>query len=210
VGRRAAVRSRDAAAPDDVIPPEVRADLATASARLDPVNAQSLLELSLYLPNMLLRDTDQMSMAHALEVREPLLDHVLVETTAALPGALKLAWTARYPLKALLLQSLPVELPARMLRRPKMGFVFPWEQWLRGELRPRLDALFAERGAVRAAGLDPDGVQQLWQAFLGHRPGVRYTDVFCLSNLIHWVHAHRLASAESPTLSPGPIAAAPR
>ncbi len=200
--RRGVVRAQGAATPPAppceggeggvVLPPEVRADLATAAARLDPVNAQSYLELSLYLANMLLRDTDQMSMAHALEVREPLLDHVLVETVAALPGSFKLARTARHPLKALLLQALPVELPARMLQRPKMGFVFPWEQWLRQELRPRLDELFNDNEGVRAAGLDPIGVQKLWQAFLTQRPGVRYTDVFCLSHLIHWVRRHRL------------------
>jgi asparagine synthase (glutamine-hydrolysing) len=179
----------------DVLPPEVRADLEAALSSLDPVNAQSLLELSLYLANMLLRDTDQMSMAHSLEVREPLLDHVLVETTGLLPGPMKLARTAGKPLKALLLDALPVELPTQMLRRPKMGFVFPWEQWLRRELRPRLDAMFEDRDAVGAAGLDPAGVQELWQAFLANRPGVRYTDVFCLSHLIHWVRQHRVAIA---------------
>jgi asparagine synthase (glutamine-hydrolysing) len=191
--RRGGLKNGASASFSDVLPPEVRAELAAAASRLDPVNAQSLLELSLYLANMLLRDTDQMSMAHALEVREPLLDHLLVETAALLPGPLKLARSARQPLKALLLEALPVELPARMLRRPKMGFVFPWEQWLRQELRPQLEATFADAEAVRNAGLDPAGVQNLWQAFLTHRPGVRYTDVFSLSHLIHWVRRHRLA-----------------
>src|SRR4029077_12693155 len=81
-GRRALVRGRDGVRSDDMLPPDVHSDLAAAALPLDTINALSLLELSLYLPNMLLRDTDQMSMAHALEVREPLLDHVLVETTA--------------------------------------------------------------------------------------------------------------------------------
>jgi asparagine synthase (glutamine-hydrolysing) len=179
----------------ELLPPEVSADLEAASANLDPVNAQSLLELSLYLANMLLRDTDQMSMAHALEVREPLLDHVLIETAAALPGPAKLARTRRHPLKALLLQALPVELPPRMLQRAKMGFVFPWEQWLRRELRPRLDAVFGDGKTARAAGLDPAGVWQLWQAFLERQPGLRYTDVFSLCHLIEWARRHRLVMA---------------
>jgi asparagine synthase (glutamine-hydrolysing) len=191
--RRAELTKHDDHRGGGVLPPEVRSELGAASANLDPVNAQSLLELSLYLANMLLRDTDQMSMAHALEVREPLLDHVLVETAAALPGPMKLTRTRRHPLKALLLQALPLELPARMLQRPKMGFVFPWEQWLRRELRPRLDAVFGDRQTADAAGLDPAGVWRLWQAFLAHEPGVRYTDVFCLCHLIEWVRRHRLA-----------------
>ena len=45
-----------------------------------PVLSQvSLGELSTYLPNVLLRDADQMAMAHALEVRVPFLDHEVVE-----------------------------------------------------------------------------------------------------------------------------------
>ena len=190
--QRNGILNRQAVPFGDVLTPEVRDNLNRAASGLDPINAQSFLELSLYLANMLLRDTDQMSMAHGLEVREPLLDHVLVETAASLPGSLKLERTKRHSLKALLLDALPMELPARMLQRPKMGFVFPWEQWLRQELRPRLDDLFADQQAVRAAGLQPDGVHRLWQGFLAHRPGIRYTDVFCLSHLIHWVRRHRL------------------
>ncbi len=72
------------------LPSAFAAELEASVAELDPINAHSLLELSLYMANMLLRDTDQMSMAHALEVRDPLLDHVLVETVAQIPGPLKL------------------------------------------------------------------------------------------------------------------------
>ena len=138
---------------------------------------------------MLLRDTDQMSMAHALEVREPLLDHVLVETVAALPGALKVSGRS---LKGLLLDALPAPLPQKMLDRPKMGFVFPWEEWLRGPLKTYVGDILADADAVRAAGLEPVAVQGIWEGFLGRQPGIRYTDVFCLSNLIHWVRRQRL------------------
>ena len=172
------------------LPAEAAETLDAAVRELDPVNAHSLLELSLYLANMLLRDTDQMSMAHALEVREPLLDHVLVETVAALPGALK--WTARRGLKALLLEALPVPLPRTLWDRPKMGFVLPWEDWLRGPLRTCLGDILADAGAIRAAGLEPAGVQGVWDGFLGRQPGIRYTDVFCLANLIQWVRRQRV------------------
>ncbi len=178
---------------ESLLPLEATQELDAAVRGLDPINAHSLLELSLYLANMLLRDTDQMSMAHALEVREPLLDHVLVETVAALPGSLKL--TARRGLKALLLEALPAPLPRRMLDRPKMGFVFPWEDWLRGRLKPYLADILADAAAVRAAGLEPIGVARVWDGFLARQPGVRYTDVFCLSNLIDWVRRHRLQPA---------------
>jgi len=139
---------------------------------------------------MLLRDTDQMSMAHALEVREPLLDHVLVETLAELPGNLKLAPGRQNGSKALLVDALPSPLPDQVLRRPKMGFVLPWERWLRHELREQIEALFADEDALETAGLDGQGVQKLWNAFLASEPGIRYADVLCLAHLMHWVSKH--------------------
>ena len=112
------------------------------------------------------------------------------ETVAALPGSLKL--TARRGLKELLLEALPAQLPRKMLDRPKMGFVFPWEEWLRGPLKAYCAEILADADAVRAAGLDANGVGRVWDGFLSRQPGVRYTDVFCLSNLIHWVRRHHL------------------
>jgi asparagine synthase (glutamine-hydrolysing) len=189
--RRAALRPPEAAA--EPLPPEVYRELAAATEGLDTVNAQSLLELSLYLANTLLRDTDQMSMAHALEVREPLLDHVLVETVAGLPGPLKLASGREGPTKALLVDALPEELPPEIPRRQKMGFVFPWEEWLRGPLQPFVGERLTDRVALGAAGFDDSAVGKLWQAFLARKPGVRAGDVLCLVHLLDWVRRHGLS-----------------
>ncbi len=194
-GRRDGVRAGEGRAADVTLPPEVFETLEAEAAGLDPINAHSLLELSLYLENMLLRDTDQMSMAHALEVREPLLDHVLVETVAALPGRLKTRPGRHSRLKGLLTDALPNPLPPGILNRPKMGFVLPWEKWLREELRPWITALLHDRGAVEAATLNPPGVRALWDDFLTRKPGVRYSDIFCLANLVHWARQHRLSAA---------------
>lgn len=179
--------------PSVALPPEVLAELNQAAAGLDPVNAQSLMELSLYLANMLLRDTDQMSMAHALEVREPLLDHVLVETVARLPGPIKLLPGRDSRIKGLLADALPCPLPRTVLRRPKKGFVFPWEQWLRGPLQPRVEGLFADGASLMAAGLAPQAVRSLWRGFLAHAPGIRYADILALLHLTTWVRRHGLS-----------------
>lgn len=177
---------------EEPLPPEVPEQLGAAAEGLDPVNAQSLLELSLYLANMLLRDTDQMSMAHALEVREPLLDHVLVETAAALPGPLKTAAGTQGRVKGLLVDALPAPLPASVVNRPKWGFILPWERWLRQELRPYFDELFAAGAAVQAAGLRRAAVTDLWDGFLANRPGLRASDVLAVANLVSWVRQHEL------------------
>jgi asparagine synthase (glutamine-hydrolysing) len=190
--RRDALLHRPGAEEALPLPPEVANGLESLTAGLDAVNAHSLLELSLYLANMLLRDTDQMSMAHSLEVREPLLDHVLVETVGRLPGALKMVPGRQGSIKGLLLDALPEPLPDAVVQRPKMGFVFPWEHWLREELRPRVAAVLTDREVLEAAGLDGPAVRSLWEGFLARRPGLRYTDVLCLLNLLAWVKRHRL------------------
>jgi asparagine synthase (glutamine-hydrolysing) len=183
---------------DEPLPPEVPEQLGATAENLDAINAQSWLELSLYLANMLLRDTDQMSMAHALEVREPLLDQALVETTAALPGALKLRGGPRSRIKALLVESLPMPLPQSILDRPKWGFILPWEHWIRQELRPYFHELLGSSAAIQAAGLRSPAVIDVWEGFLAGRPGLRASDVLAIANLVSWVRQHRLAPPADP------------
>jgi asparagine synthase (glutamine-hydrolysing) len=175
------------------LPAAMQKALVPQAEPLDVVNAQSLFELALYMANMLLRDLDQMSMAHALEVREPLLDHLLVETVAALPGPLKLRPGRWSPTKGLLVDALPTRLPESVLRRTKMGFVFPWERWLRHELKGWVEAVLTDRPTLEAAGLDPAAVGQLWGEYQASVPGVRYTDILCLVHLLCWVRRHGLA-----------------
>ncbi|MBR8829292.1 MAG: asparagine synthase (glutamine-hydrolyzing) [Gomphosphaeria aponina SAG 52.96 = DSM 107014] len=87
----------------------------------------SYLEISRYMRNQLLRDSDVMSMAHGLELRVPLVDQVLLETIASIPSEIRLAQG-----KKLLIKSIP-ELPEWVINRPKQGFSFPYQKWLGGE-----------------------------------------------------------------------------
>jgi asparagine synthase (glutamine-hydrolysing) len=84
----------------------------------------SLLELSCYMRNQLLRDSDVMSMAWGLELRVPLVDQGLVEAISSIPSTMRLAQG-----KQLLIQAIP-ELPNWLLNRPKRGFFFPFQQWI--------------------------------------------------------------------------------
>jgi len=135
--------------------------------RFDPVNRVSYLELRNYMLNTLLRDTDFMSMAHGLEVRVPLIDHKLIEFLFTLPGALKIKGdTPKY----LLIRATEGLLPEEVVRRPKRGFTFPFEHWLRDELRRDVEtALLGWREGPLAGVLNAEAVQGVWQAFLnGH------------------------------------------
>jgi len=87
----------------------------------------SLLEISGYMRNQLLRDSDVMSMSWGLELRVPLVDRVFVETIASIPSNLRLM-----PKKKLLIESVP-ELPSWVTNRPKRGFSFPFQKWITDE-----------------------------------------------------------------------------
>lgn len=91
----------------------------------------SMVEIILYLQNILLRDTDQMSMQHALEVRVPFLDHELIEFVLGVQDYMKLGETP----KKLLVDSLKGLLPREIVERKKQGFVFPVEKWMQSELK---------------------------------------------------------------------------
>lgn len=95
----------------------------------------SLMEMSNYMQHVLLRDADQMGMANALEIRAPFLDTQLVNFVLSLPDEYK------YPSspKKLLTDSLHDILPKDIVHRKKMGFVLPFQSWMRKELRSFCD-----------------------------------------------------------------------
>lgn len=86
-------------------------------------DAISLLELTHYMRNQLLRDSDVMSMACGLELRVPFVDRDLVETLTDIPAAHRLEYGKR-----LLIDAVP-ELPDWVVNRPKQGFRFPFDEW---------------------------------------------------------------------------------
>jgi asparagine synthase (glutamine-hydrolysing) len=104
------------------------------------------LDLKTYLVGDINTKVDRASMAHSLEVREPLMDHPLVEWLATLPRALKVSGSEG---KVLLKQAMAPQLPHDVLYRPKMGFAVPLARWFRGPLRQRVrDAVLGERLAA--------------------------------------------------------------
>ncbi|MDD5330405.1 MAG: amidotransferase 1, exosortase A system-associated [Sulfuricella sp.] len=101
----------------------------------DPLSLVQYLDLKTYLAGDILTKVDRASMAHALEVRVPLLDHPLVEWLSGLPNRMKLnGGEGKYLLK----KSLRPFLPDDILYRPKMGFAVPLASWFRGPLRQKL------------------------------------------------------------------------
>jgi asparagine synthase (glutamine-hydrolysing) len=97
-----------------------------------PLSLIQYLDLKTYLVGDINTKVDRASMAHSLEVREPLMDHPLVEWLSSLPPSFKLRHGVG---KVLLKKALERYLPRDILYRPKMGFAVPLAKWFRGPLR---------------------------------------------------------------------------
>ncbi len=160
----------------------------TSAPANDTVNALSRLELSHYLRNRLLRDTDSMSMSSSLEVRVPFLDHQLVEFVLSLPGESKLD---RIVNKPLLFDAVP-ELPRDVGTRPKMGFVLPLPEWFRGPMKGAMEDILLGLPGASAGLLRRKSTTEAWQAFLQGDGTVSATRVFTLASLAAWTAEHDL------------------
>jgi asparagine synthase (glutamine-hydrolysing) len=118
------------------------------------------LEFTHYLQNQLLRDADVMSMAHSVETRMPYLDRRLVEYVMGLAPALKLD---RDRPKPLLLEALGDALPREVWDRPKMGFTFPFDLWM----RQRAEDL--EAASASTKWLQRSAVETVWREYKAGR-----------------------------------------
>jgi len=124
----------------------------------DPLALIQYIDTHTYLVGDINTKVDRASMAHSLEVREPLMDHKLVEWVATLPSHMKLRGTMG---KHLFKKANEPFLPNEVLYRPKMGFAVPLARWTRGPLRARVrDSLLG--GAMLDSGMfNPKTVREI-------------------------------------------------
>ncbi len=133
----------------------------------DPLALIQYLDLKTYLVGDINTKVDRASMAHSLEVREPLMDHPLVEWLATLPSSLKVhGQEGKYLLK----KAMEPALPHDILYRPKMGFAVPLARWFRGPLRERVRSSVLGDRLMSTGWFNPDYLKHLVDA---HQSGVR-------------------------------------
>ncbi len=163
-------------------------DHARHAEQFSPLSRILSMDVATWLADDILVKTDRMSMAHALEVRVPLLDTDFVQWAAGLPDDAKLADGKG---KVLFRKSLRGRVPNSVLDRPKQGFHLPVDRWLATTLRDRLTDVLADRNAATFDLIDPapftkmvdehasgrmDRSTELWfllmlDAFMRHGPG---------------------------------------
>lgn len=124
----------------------------------DPLSMIQYIDLKTYLCGDILTKVDRVSMAHALEVRVPLLDHHFVEWVSGLPPQMKLRGQEG---KYLLKKSLEPYLPNDVLYRDKMGFGVPLAKWFRGPLKERLRESVVDGGLANMGLFDREYLSKL-------------------------------------------------
>jgi len=133
----------------------------------DPLALIQYLDMHTYLVGDINTKVDRASMAHSLEVREPLMDHELVEWLATLPSSIKLRGNES---KFLLKKAMEPHLPADIMYRPKMGFAVPLARWFRGPLRQRVRNSLLAGPLVDSGWFNLPGLHQLIEQ---HESGAR-------------------------------------
>jgi asparagine synthase (glutamine-hydrolysing) len=152
-------------------------ELLREAAPLDPLNQVSYFEARTYMANTLLRDSDQMSMAHSLELRVPLVDQKLAAYAFSLSGKQKGFGREQ---KLLLRNAFERQLPAEVFHRKKMGFTLPFDLWLRSSLRDEV------LNTLRSGVLwEPRQALAIWSEF--ERGDLDWSRPWALYVLSRWV-----------------------
>ena len=173
--------------------PALSADLADA----DAFTTMSAWELRTYMADVLLRDSDVMSMRHSLELRVPFIDRPLIEWLWRQPTAFK---SDPHQPKSVLEAAAHDVLPPGLAARRKRGFSLPFPVWMRGELRPFLDETFTSANVARSGLFDPTAVTQRWQSFLGNDDSREWSRVWSLAVLIAFTN--RRTPPAAPAAAP--------
>lgn len=139
-------------------------------------------ELTWYIQNQLLRDTDAMSMGHSLEVRVPFLDGELADYVMSTPATAK-----RRGEKGILKDAVSDAVPSTVLNRKKTGFTFPFENWLSDVLVPVVDDALSEQ-LFSETQLESGAVEDIRRRFEDGK--VHWSRLWALVVLSLWINTH--------------------
>ena len=127
-------------------------------------------------------------MANSIEARVPFLDHSLVEFVLGVNDQMKFPSSK----KKLLIDSMKGWLPDELVNRPKMGFLLPWDQWMRNELKDfNLEQLRSLRDLKL---LNQKEIDNLWERYLRNDPRIPWSRIWPLAVLGHWMKQNGISA----------------
>ncbi len=144
-----------------------------------------------YLPDDILMKVDRTSMAHAVEVRPPYLDHRIVEFANSLPASFRIKGRRQ---KVILRDAMRNKLGAPILQRKKIGFDIPAHDWFRGPLRPVLEEAVAFASAEHGDFFDIPKIEACVEAHLNRRANLGF-HLWGLMTLFLWMKRWRIQSS---------------
>jgi len=151
-----------------------------------------------YLPDDILMKVDRMSMAHAVEVRPPFLDHRIVEFADSLPASFKIRGSRQ---KVLLKELMKDKLPAAVLSKEKTGLDIPSHEWLRGPLKPMMLDALAYGTSEHAELFRKDAIDACVRDHLERRVNLGY-HLWGLMILFLWMRKWRIQTAQPSEANP--------
>lgn len=161
----------------------------------EPSEIVSAWEMRTYMADVLLRDSDVMSMHHSLELRVPFVDRPLVEWLWNQKSRYK--YTAGNP-KSALARSVRDLLPPETAKRKKRGFSLPMANWMRGPLRPFLEEVFSLPNLTRSGLFNGAGVQARWQNFITGNDSREWSRVWTLAVVVAFVNRAQQPAQVAP------------
>ncbi len=162
----------------------LRADIGTD----DVFSLVSAWEIRTYMADVLLRDSDAMSMRHSLELRVPFVDRPLLEWLWLQPA--KFRDDPKNP-KSALRDAVSDILPEGLKRRKKRGFTLPFPLWMRSHLRPFIEDTLSPESLGRSGLFQIEPVRRMWKAFLMSHDDREWSRIWSLAVLISFVNRPR-------------------
>ena len=173
------------------LPAGLQSTLRDLAAAGDDLAAYLWFDQKYFLPDDILTKVDRISMAHALEVRPPFLDHRIAAFAASLPQELKIRGSRQ---KIILKELMRGKLPPRILSRKKTGFDIPAHEWFRGRLRPLLLETLANAAAAHAGLFQFERIHALARAHHERRANLGY-HLWGLLTLFLWMNKWKIQTS---------------
>jgi asparagine synthase (glutamine-hydrolysing) len=170
------------------LPPALDSVLRELAAAGDNLQAYLWFDQKYFLPDNILMKVDRASMAHAVEVRPPFLDHRIVEFASSLPASLKIRGSRQ---KVILKNLMRAKLAPAILKRKKVGFDIPAHDWFRGPLLPLLEEALSFASSEHSEFFDISRIKAHVQDHVDRRANLGY-HLWGLMILFFWMKKWRI------------------